>query len=78
GYRGTEPVDADAVEDIVRRIALLKSDLPQIASISLDLVQAHAGGADALRGRVRLEKITDPRSEWYVRRLTAPATTLPG
>lgn len=78
GYRGTEPVDADAVEDIVRRVALLKSDLPQISSISLDLVQAHGGGADALRGRARIEQITDPRSEWYVRRLTAPAATLPG
>ena len=78
GYRGSEPVDADAVEDIVRRIALLKSDLPQISSISLDLVQAHGGGADALRGRARIEQITDPRSEWYVRRLTAPAATLPG
>ncbi|GAC1385362.1 MAG: bifunctional GNAT family N-acetyltransferase/acetate--CoA ligase family protein [Marmoricola sp.] len=78
GYRGSEPVDGAAVEDIVRRIALLKNDLPQVASVSLDLVQAHANGADALRGRARVESVTDPRSEWYVRRLTAPAGTLPG
>ena len=78
GYRGSEPVNVDAVEDIVRRIALLKNDLPQVASVTLDLVQAHPAGADALRGRARVEQITDPRSEWYVRRLTAPAATLPG
>lgn len=78
GYRGSEPVDPDALADVVRRIAMLKSDLPQVASVALDLVQAHAAGADVLRGRARVEQITDPRSEWYVRRLTAPAATLPG
>lgn len=78
GYRGAEPVDGDAVEDILRRIALLKNDLPQVASIALDLVQAHGAGADALRGRARVESLTDPRSEWYVRRLAEPAATLPG
>jgi hypothetical protein len=78
GYRGSEPVDVEAVEDIVRRLALLKNDLPRVASVSLDLVQAHASGADALRGRARVEQIKDPRSEWYVRRLSAPAGTLPG
>ncbi len=79
GYRGSEPVDVAAVEDLVRRVALLKNDLPQICEINLDLVLADHEGAHVLGAEVRVEPMSDPRSDLFVRRLTAPATdTLPG
>jgi acyl-CoA synthetase (NDP forming) len=75
GYRGSEPVDAHALEDLVRRVALLKNDLPQVCAVDLDLVHATATGVDVLSGRVRLEPVTDPRSDLFVRRLNAHAAS---
>jgi acyl-CoA synthetase (NDP forming)/GNAT superfamily N-acetyltransferase len=74
GYRGSEPVDARAVEDLVRRVALLKNDLPQVCAVDLDLVHATGTGVDVLSARVRLEPVSDPRSDLFVRRLNAHAT----
>jgi acyl-CoA synthetase (NDP forming)/GNAT superfamily N-acetyltransferase len=74
GYRGSEPVDAAALEDLVRRVALLKNDLPQVCDVDLDLVHATATGVDVLSARIRIEPVSDPRSDLFVRRLNAHAT----
>jgi acyl-CoA synthetase (NDP forming)/RimJ/RimL family protein N-acetyltransferase len=71
GYRGSEPVDTRAVEDVVRRVALLKNDLPQVAAVDLDLVHATPTGVEVLSARVRIEPVSDPRSDLFVRRLNA-------
>ena len=48
GYRGSEQVDVAAVEDLIRRVAQLKNDLPQVSSIDLMLVHATADGVSVL------------------------------
>ncbi|MCA1781583.1 MAG: GNAT family N-acetyltransferase [Intrasporangiaceae bacterium] len=54
GYRGAEPVHAPALEDLVARVSVLSEDHPEIASLVLNPVQAHAGGADVLGAEVHL------------------------
>ncbi len=79
GYRGSEQVDVPAVEDLIRRVAQLKMDLPQVSRLDLQLVHATAHGVSVLSASGRVEPVVDPRSDWFVRRLTAPAAdTLPG
>jgi acyl-CoA synthetase (NDP forming)/GNAT superfamily N-acetyltransferase len=74
GFRGSDRVDVEAVEDLVRRVAELKNDLAQVCSIDLDLVIASEAGVAVLNARVEVRPVADPRSDWFVRRLT----TLPG
>ncbi len=38
GYRGSEPVDVAAVEDLLLRVARLADDLPEVLSLTLDPV----------------------------------------
>ena len=74
GYRGSERVDTDAVEDLLLRVASLKDDLPQVCTVDLGLVLAGAGGATVLNATGRVEPVTDARSAWFARRLTAQAS----
>ncbi len=79
GYRGSEQVDVPAVEDLMRRVAQLKIDLPQVLQVDLELVHATAAGVSVLHAAARVAPVTDARSDLFVRRLTAPAgDTLPG
>jgi len=79
GYRGSEQVDVGSVEELLRRVALLKNDLPQLRSIELSLVHATAEGACVLSARAHIAPAADARSDWFVRRLaTQPGETLPG
>jgi acyl-CoA synthetase (NDP forming)/RimJ/RimL family protein N-acetyltransferase len=78
GYRGSEIVDVAEIERLVRQVAQLQHDLPQVRSLQLPLVLAGAGGATVLGASVRVEPVKDPRSDWFVRRLsTMPGDTLP-
>jgi hypothetical protein len=45
GYRGTEPVRLDALENLVLRVGKIAEDLPEVRSLSLDPVLASAEGA---------------------------------
>jgi acyl-CoA synthetase (NDP forming) len=74
GFRGSDRIDVDAVEDLIRRVAELKNDLAQVCSIHLDLVIASESGVAVLNAQVEVQPVADPRSDWFVRRLT----TLPG
>jgi acyl-CoA synthetase (NDP forming)/RimJ/RimL family protein N-acetyltransferase len=79
GYRGSEQVDVAAVEDLIRRVAQLKIDLPQVSQIDLMLVHATAEGVSVLHAAGRVAKVADARSDLFVRRLSAPdSDTLPG
>ena len=74
GYRGSEPVDVDAVEQLLLRVAQLKNDLPQVRSLELSLVLAGAARRHRARPRVaRVEPVADARSDWFVRRLSTQA-----
>ncbi|MFT4011606.1 MAG: acetate--CoA ligase family protein, partial [Nocardioidaceae bacterium] len=72
GYRGSQPIDLEPVEDLLVRIAQLKNDLPQVTMLDLPLVLAGAAGAPVLTARVQVDPVADTRSDWFVRRLSDP------
>jgi acyl-CoA synthetase (NDP forming)/GNAT superfamily N-acetyltransferase len=71
GYRGSEVVDVEPVEDLISRVAQLQHDLPQISALDLSLVLAGADHCTVLTARARIDPVADPRSDWFVRRLPA-------
>ena len=78
GYRGSEVVDVAEVERLIQRVAQLQNDLPQVSSLELSLVLAGAEGATVLTAAARVDPVTDPRSDWFVRRMPTPVgDTLP-
>ena len=78
GYRGSEIVDVAAIEQLVRRVAQLQNDLPQVRALELPLVLAGGESLSVLGAAIRIEPVTDARSDWFVRRLsTMPGDTLP-
>lgn len=72
GYRGSEPVDVGAIEDLILRIAQMKHDLPALQRIELSLVHASADGAHVLSARAWAAQLPDGRSDAFVRRLQQP------
>ncbi|MBE7323145.1 GNAT family N-acetyltransferase [Nocardioides sp. Y6] len=79
GFRGSEIVDVSEVERIVRRVSQLQYDVPQVRQLSLPLVLAGEKGCAVLGATTRIEPVVDPRSDWFVRRLSVmPGDTLPG
>lgn len=72
GYRGSEPADVAAIEDLLQRVAVLKDDQPELAELNLDLVLAGAHGTTVLNAAARTAPATDNRSEWFVRRMSRP------
>jgi acyl-CoA synthetase (NDP forming)/RimJ/RimL family protein N-acetyltransferase len=73
GYRGSDEVDVEAVENLLLRVAQLKNDLPQLRSLVLDLVLVGPHGATVLDASGRVEPVADARSDWFVRRLSTEA-----
>ncbi|MGH3510352.1 MAG: GNAT family N-acetyltransferase [Nocardioidaceae bacterium] len=69
GYRGSERVDTDAVEELLLRVAQLKNDLPEVASLELNLVLVGAEGVTVLNAVGRVEPAAEARSDWFVRRM---------
>jgi acyl-CoA synthetase (NDP forming) len=79
GYRGSEVVDIEPVEDLITRVAQLQHDLPQVSTLDLSLVLAGADHCSVLTARARVDPVSDPRSDWFVRRLpSAVDDTIPG
>jgi acetyl coenzyme A synthetase (ADP forming)-like protein len=54
GYRGSEPVDTEALEDVVLRIGRLAEDLPEIVEVDCNPVIATASGALTVDARLRV------------------------
>lgn len=73
GYRGAEPVDVNALEDIILRLAALKDDLPEVSELDVEPVHVSADGSWVLSARAKVTPSEDRRGEWYVRRLSQPA-----
>ncbi|MEO7071184.1 MAG: acetate--CoA ligase family protein, partial [Nostocoides sp.] len=63
GFGGADPVHRAALSDLVARLSVLANDLPEVAGLLLNPVNAHAGGVDVLgaTGRLRpVDRRTDP------------------
>lgn len=75
GYRGSDPVDVKAIQDILQRLAALKDDLPEVAELDLEPVLVNSDGFTALSARAKVVPSKDKRGEWYVRRLSQPASS---
>ena len=75
GYRGDEPTDLEALEDLVLRVSTLAEDHPEVRSLSLDPVLASPEGAFVTNARIVLgpppsRPDTGPRR---LREIDAPA-----
>jgi acyl-CoA synthetase (NDP forming) len=67
GHRGTRPVDAGALADMLLRVSRLAEDLPEVAELELNPVVASPDGACAVDAHVRVSpaEFRDP----FLRRL---------
>ena len=54
GYRGQTPVHRAALTDLVARVSVLADDLPEVASLVLNPVNAHPGGVEVLGAEITL------------------------
>jgi acetyl coenzyme A synthetase (ADP forming)-like protein len=61
GYRGSAPVDMDALEDLLLRIGTLATTVPELAELDLNPVIATPGGVALVDGRCRIEPMLSPR-----------------
>jgi ATP-grasp domain len=64
GHRGAAPVHRAALADLISRISVLADNLPEVASLTLNPVNAHPAGVDVLEAEVLLAatpRRKDPR-----------------
>lgn len=57
GYRGSQPVDLDALVDVVARVSRLASEVPEVAELDLNPVIATPEGAVAVDWKVRISPV---------------------
>jgi acyl-CoA synthetase (NDP forming)/RimJ/RimL family protein N-acetyltransferase len=69
GYRGSDPVDIGAIEDLLHRISRLTLDLEEVVRLDLRSVLASPGGATVLHASGRIAPNEKPRQDTAVRRL---------
>ncbi len=78
GYRGAEPVNMAAIEELVQRVARLKSELPRLVSIDVGPALASSAGVTVLEAEARVGPVGDTRGDWSARRLARmPGDTVP-
>jgi acyl-CoA synthetase (NDP forming) len=58
GYRGAEPVDLGAAEDLVARVGRLAEDLPELLALTLDPVLVAGSGLTVLAATARIGQAT--------------------
>lgn len=56
GARGRDPVDVDALVDLIQRISQLVTDYPQITELDVNPVLAAPDGATAVDLRLTLDQ----------------------
>jgi acyl-CoA synthetase (NDP forming)/RimJ/RimL family protein N-acetyltransferase len=54
GYKGQTPVHGAALADLIARVSVLADDLPEVASLLLNPVNAHPGGVEVLGAEIVL------------------------
>jgi acyl-CoA synthetase (NDP forming) len=70
GYRGSDPVDIPAIEDLLHRVSRLTLDLEEVVRLDLRSVLAAAQGATVLDTSIRIAPNEKPRQDMPARRLT--------
>ena len=63
GHRGSTPVHRAALADLIARVSAISDDMPEIASLRLNPVNAHPGGVEVLGAEVTVAptaRRTDP------------------
>jgi acyl-CoA synthetase (NDP forming) len=63
GHRGSAPVNRAALADLIARVSVLADDMPEIASLVLNPVNAHPGGVEVLGAEITVSpqaRRTDP------------------
>jgi acyl-CoA synthetase (NDP forming)/GNAT superfamily N-acetyltransferase len=63
GYRGSEPADLDAIEQVLLRVSLLAENHKEIAELDLNPVVAGPSGAVVVDARIRVESAA-PERPW--------------
>jgi acyl-CoA synthetase (NDP forming)/GNAT superfamily N-acetyltransferase len=56
GWRGSQPVDTAALEELLLRVSLLADDLPEVVAVDLEPVVVSARGLTVLGAAVRLAR----------------------
>jgi acyl-CoA synthetase (NDP forming) len=72
GYRGTPPMDTNALEQLLLRIARLAEDFPEVSELDLNPVVAVPGGVAALDVKLKLQP-AEYEPDAYVRSLASRA-----
>jgi acyl-CoA synthetase (NDP forming) len=73
GYRGMPPMDTDALEQLLLRVAQLAEDFPEVSELDLNPVVATPGRVAALDVKLKLQPAED-EPDAYVRSLTTLRT----
>ena len=73
GHRGSDPVDASALEELLLRVSRLVDDLAEVATVEMEPVVVGASGLSVLDVRMRLAQPSAPRPDLGPRRLRPPA-----
>jgi acyl-CoA synthetase (NDP forming)/GNAT superfamily N-acetyltransferase len=63
GHKGAPPVHRAALADLIARVSVLADDMPEIATLTLNPVNAHPGGVEVLGAEITIAtpgKRTDP------------------
>ena len=63
GYRGSPPVDVEALEEVVLRLGALVEAHPEVVEVDLNPVIVSADGASVVDARMRVEP-PPPRPPW--------------
>ncbi len=77
GYRGAEPADIGAIEQLITKVAQMKNDLPEVTGLDLSLVLAGTDGVSVLTADARVMTAKDPRPDSFARRMADVTATLP-
>jgi len=70
GYRGSPPVDVNALEDVLQRVARLAGIVPHLAELDFNPVIVSPSGVQIVDARVRIATAA-PAPMAYVRRLSS-------
>ena len=61
GYRGTPPCNVAVLEEILRRLATLAEDLPQVIEMDCNPVKVGQFDATIVDARIRVSQVEAPR-----------------